>query len=214
MIDILGLGWLNDQCYGQGRNRSQVDYANRVSLERLGFEDNLFRETIKNFGRFEALTQKLFIATTLALRDAGLTNSEQLHEIGLLAINKTGCIASNQRFFQDYLDGGRKLSRANLFIYTLPSSPIAEAAIYFGFRGPLLYIDAMDESMNSEIQTVENLLQTAQAKFVLINLIDEFYQAALIVRIGKAATEHFNMSFLPENIAECAKKIKEASERT
>ena len=123
MIKILGLGWLNDQCYGQGRSQRPVDYADRVPLERLGLEDRIFREPVKNFGRFEPVTQKLCIATALALQDAGLTYGEEQLEIGLLAIHKVGCIVSNRRFFQDYLDGGRSLSRANLFIYTLPSSP-------------------------------------------------------------------------------------------
>lgn len=213
MIEILGLAWLNDKCYGQARSRKQIDYADRVPLERLGLEDNIFREPVKNFGRFESVTQQLCTVTALALQDAGLTYGEKPLEIGLLAIHKEGCIASNRRFFQDYLDGGRSLSRANLFIYTLPSSPCAEAAICFGLRGPLLYVDALDDSINSGIQIVENLLRTNQAQAMLINLMDKPHQIALLVGIGSGTNEPLAMSFIPKYIAKSVQQIKEASER-
>ena len=214
MTDILGLGWMNDQCYGQGRSQRRIDYADRVPLERLGLEDGLFREPVKNFGRFEPVTQKLCTVTALALQDAGLTYGEEQLEIGLLAIHKAGCIASNRRFFQDYLDGGRSLSRPSLFIYTLPSSPCAEAAICFGLRGPLLYMDALDDSMDSEIHVVENLLRTHQAQAMLIYLMDEPHQVALVVGIGSGTNESLTMSSIPKDIAQSVQRITEASERT
>jgi len=50
----------------------------------------------------------------------------------------------SQRFvFLDYVQAGRKLGRGSLFIYTLPSSPLAEAAIHFGLQGPVLYIGSI-----------------------------------------------------------------------
>lgn len=208
MIDILGLGWLNKKCYGQGHSPKQVNYDNCVSSVRLGLENNLLVEPVKNFGRFEPVTQQLIIVTALALRDAGLSYGQGKLEIGLLAIHKEGCIESNRRFFQDYLDGGRKLSRANLFIYTLPNSPCAEAAIYFGLVGPLLYMDTLEDSMNSAVQVVENILQTHQAEGMLINLIHENYQAAIVVGFGKAVNEPLALGFMPENIAESIQQIK------
>ena len=92
MIEICGLGWINDQCYGRGRSPKQVKYANRVPIKRLGLERCLFREPVKNFGRFEPVTQKLCAATSLALQDAELLYGEKQLEIGLLVIHKAGCI--------------------------------------------------------------------------------------------------------------------------
>ncbi len=214
MIGVLGLGWMNNQCYGQCRSQRQVEYAGRVPLERLGLEQGLFREPVKNFGRFEPVTQKLCTVTALALQDAGLTYGEEPLEIGLLAIHKAGCSASNRRFFQDYLDGGRRLSRANLFIYTLPSSPCAEAAICFGLRGPLLYMDALDDSADSEIEVVENLFRTHQARAMLIYLIEETHQVALLVGVGSVTNEPLTMSSVPEDIAQTIRRITETLEMT
>jgi len=214
MLDIFGLGWINDQCYGQGRDGRQVNYASRVPTKRLGLEDSLFREPVKNFGRFEPVTQKLCTATVLALQDAGITYGEEHLEIGLLAIHKAGCISSNYRFFQDYLDGGRSCSRANLFIYTLPTSPCAEAAIYFDLRGPLLYIDALDDSLDSEIQAVENVLRTHQAQAMLIYMVDEPHLVAIAVRISSVKSDPVVMSSIPKDIEKAIQQISEALERT
>ena len=64
----------------------------------------------------------------------------QKRNIGLMGASEAGCLASNRAYFQDYLGGGRTLARANLFVYTLPSSPLAESAIHFGLMGPMVYM--------------------------------------------------------------------------
>lgn len=211
MIEISGLGWINDQCYGRGRNQKHVKYANRVPIRRLGLESSLFREPVKNFGRFEPVTQKLCVATSLALQDAGLLHGEKQLEIGLLVIHKAGCVESNRQFFQDYLDGGRSCSRANLFIYTLPTSPGAEAAIHFGLRGPLLYIDALDDSMDSEIQAVENVLRTHQAQAMLIYMIDDPHLIAAVVGVGSKT--NIITSYIPKDGRKAIQRLTEALER-
>ncbi len=214
MLDIFGFGWINDQCYGKGRSKRQVNYARRIPIKRLGLEDSLFRKPVKNFGRFEQVTQKLCTATVLALQDAGITYGEERLEIGLLAIHKAGCISSNYRFFQDYLDGGRSCSRANLFIYTLPSSPCAEAAICFGLRGPVLYIDTLDDSMDSEMQIVEYVLGTHQAEAMLVCLVDEPHLVAMAVRMSSTKSKPAVVSSIPKDIEKSIQRITEALERT
>lgn len=60
--------------------------------------------------------------------------------MGLIGTNRAGSLEANRLYFSDYLQAGRVLARGNLFVYTLPSSPLAEAAIHFGFQGPMLYM--------------------------------------------------------------------------
>lgn len=205
----MGLGWSNDKCYGQGQSLKPIDYSDRVPIERLGLEDNLFKEPIKNFGRFELVTQRLCTVTALALRDAGLMFGDEHPDIGILIINKAGCIESNRNFFHDYLDGGRSLSRANLFIYTLPTSPGAEAAICFGLKGPLLYIETLDDFINSGIRIVDNLLRTNQAGAMLINLVDEPNQVAILIGNSTVKNKHLSLSFVPKEIVKPVQLITE-----
>ena len=74
----------------------------------------------------------------LALRDAGIDYSQENKQpIGILGVGFTGSLAANLAYFQDYVDSGRVLARGNLFVYTLPSAALGEAAIHFGLQGPL-----------------------------------------------------------------------------
>jgi 3-oxoacyl-[acyl-carrier-protein] synthase II len=74
------------------------------------------------------------------MKDAGFSCIPQKkQDIGIVGASDSGSMQSDIDYFKDYLDCGRTLSRGNLFIYTLPSSPLGEAAIHFGLQGPLLY---------------------------------------------------------------------------
>ena len=64
-----------------------------------------------------------------------------------------GSLQSDLEYFRDYLEGGRTLSRGNLFIYTLPSSPLGEAAIHFGLLGPLLYAASEGNALTAVLDT-------------------------------------------------------------
>lgn len=94
---------------------------------------------VKQFGRFSFETQRVFLATALALDDADLIG-EIPPGTGIIHTSADGALSDNLAYFQDYLQGGRKLARANLFIYTLPTSPLGETAIHFTLNGPLYHI--------------------------------------------------------------------------
>ena len=169
MIGIQGAGWLDSASYGQVFRRVSVPYAARTSLRELGRVDALFNYPVKNYGRFEPLTQRVFCITALALQDAGIDYAEgQRLEAGLLGTSPEGCLESNLNYFKDYVDGGRTLSRANLFIYTLPSSPLAEAAVHFGLQGPQLYLRAADQSVAPLLQQAAGMIRRGEAEKMLV----------------------------------------------
>jgi len=169
MIAVQGVGWLDASTYGQIRRRVSVSYAERTTLRDLGKSDGLFNYPVKNYGRFEPLTQRVCCITALALQDAGIEYAEGLRmEIGLLGTNPDGCVQANLNYFKDYVDGGRTLSRANLFIYTLPSSPLAEAAVHFGLQGPQLYLRAADGSAALLLQQAAGMVRRGEAEKMLV----------------------------------------------
>jgi len=98
---------------------------------------------------------------------------DQKQDIGIIGTNETGCFQSNLRYFRDYIRSGRTLGRGILFVYTLPSIPLAEAAIQFGFQGPLLYIDAPDERMPTLISTASAMILRNETSAVLALNVDE-----------------------------------------
>ena len=115
----------------------------------------------EKFGRFDAASRLVAISVALALYDADIDYAKgKKKDIGILGTSPDGALDSNLAYFRDYVGAGRKLGRGNLFIYTLPSSPLAEAVIHFGLQGPILYM------RNSE-KPEENL--SAQGELMVRN---------------------------------------------
>ena len=141
MIVIKGIGWITPTEYGSIIKKLQRNYNELKSLHSHLQHESVLKYAIKNFGRFDAASKMTCCSIALALNDAGITYSNHMkHDIGILGTNNDGCFESNLSYFKDYVSCGRTIARGNLFIYTLPSTPMAEAAIYFGFQGPLLYV--------------------------------------------------------------------------
>lgn len=103
---------------------------------------SIFRRTVPNFGRFPRHVKAACIACALVFKAAGIRCDEgEKRNIALLAAGFMPVLEVDREFFRDYLDGGRTMGRGNLFIYTLPTSALAEVSIYFGLTGPALYIE-------------------------------------------------------------------------
>lgn len=169
MIGVRGIGWVDGQGYGGVRQDTYTEYADRESFRKLGKTDGLFNYPVKNFGRFETITQRVCYAVALALRDAGIEYAEGVkQDIGLLGTSPDGCVESNINYFKDYVEGGRSLSRANLFIYTLPTSPFAEAAVHFGLLGPLLY----GSDFAALATMAQGMVQRKEVSTMLLSVVD------------------------------------------
>jgi hypothetical protein len=141
MISVTGIGWISDGEYGHIIGKVKKRHEGIDSLYPLFKRESLFSYPVKNFSRFDAISKTTCFCTALALKDAGITYSAGgKMDIGIFGANESGCLESNINYFKDYIESGRILARGNLFIYTLPSIPLAEAAIHFGLSGPLLHI--------------------------------------------------------------------------
>ena len=170
MIDIQGIGWITATAYGQASRPAHQPHEGLKSLHAIGQQQGLFAAPIKNFGRFNPDSQRILFSTSLALQDAGLL-PRQKHpcRIGSLGHFDGGCLRANTDFFRDYMDGGRTLSRANLFIYTLPSSPLAEASIHFELAGPLLELQCGRPVTQELLQIAETLIRNGDADRMLVH---------------------------------------------
>ncbi len=136
-ISVHGIGWLTKEGYGCIRSELRHAYEVGEGAHTLPKRD-IFSHPFKNFGRLDTISKMTAYAVSLALQDAGIEYSPiGKQDIGIVGTNAEGSLRSDIEYFRDYLEGGRTLSRGNLFIYTLPSSPIGEAAIHFGFLGPV-----------------------------------------------------------------------------
>lgn len=61
-------------------------------------------------------------------------------QAAIIGINGDGCKSNNRTFWDDFTSHGRESGRATLFVPTLPSIPVCEAAITLKITGPVRYV--------------------------------------------------------------------------
>jgi 3-oxoacyl-[acyl-carrier-protein] synthase II len=174
MIVITGIGWITKREYGSVLQGLRRNYDNTSSLNSQLYHESLFLYPIKNFGRFDTPSKMACCTGALALRDAGILYSEQRKQnIGIIGTNTTGSLPSDVYYFKDYVKSGRTLARGNLFIYTLPSSPLAEVAISFGLQGPLLYMTFPQKQISSLLRCAGEMILCQETSVMLAVKVDE-----------------------------------------
>jgi 3-oxoacyl-(acyl-carrier-protein) synthase len=113
-------------------------------------------------------------AVALALQDAGIEYAlSKKQDIGIIGTSCEGSLKSDIDYFRDFIENGRTLSRANLFIYTLPSSALGEAAIHFGLTGPLVYAAGVDGSLTTIVDMAAEIVSSREAGRMLVGKVVE-----------------------------------------
>ncbi len=166
-ISVHGIGWLTKEGYGCIRSGLQHAFAAGEDARVLPKRD-IFSHPFKNFGRLDAISKMTVFGVSLALQDAGIEYSPtEKQDIGIVGTNREGSLRSDVEYFRDYLESGRTLSRGSLFIYTLPSSPIGEAAIHFGFLGPVLYAAGPHNGLSDAFDVATQMVLAGDAPVML-----------------------------------------------
>ncbi len=184
-IVVRGIGWLTKEGYGSAGSGLRHVFEAGEDLRTLSKND-FFPHPFKNFGRLDAISRLTAYAVSLALRDAGIEYSPlRKQDIGIVGTNAEGSLQSDIEYFHDYLKGGRTLSRGNLFIYTLPSSPIGEAAIHFGLVGPVVYAASAHHPLSAVLDSVREMILAEEAPVMLAGAVEA--DAALFLVLAKAS---------------------------
>ena len=173
MINICGIGWIDKEGYGSVMNGMRFNYKDSSTGRTLSVKE-IFSYPFKNFGRLDNISRLTCCAVALALKDAGIKYSpDHKQDIGIICTNKSGSLQSDIHYFRDYIESGRTLSRGNLFIYTLPSSPLGEASIHFGLQGPMLYVTSADKSLQTALDTASEMILLDESPAMLAGLAEE-----------------------------------------
>ena len=174
MIVVGGAGYVVNKRHGNVARGRCGDFDNSRSLYTHLLAEQILSSPIKNVGRFDAATRVCCFTGALALDDAGISYSEKEKlDVGVLGTSVEGSLRANSEYFKDYVDCGRTLARGNLFIYTLPSSPLAEASIYFGLQGPLLYMMFPERRVEYLLRNAAEMIINSEASAMLAFYADE-----------------------------------------
>lgn len=160
---IASVGWVLPAAAGENDART-VRERPAASRNELLEREGLTHASVKNFGRFPDSARDVCAACAIALRVSGLRPGRGGRlSIGMVGAGFERTLDVNREFFRDYVDSGRSAGRGNLFIYTLPTSPMAEASILFGMEGPLLYVEAADSPFAVMLEAAEDMRKAGQA---------------------------------------------------
>lgn len=183
-ISVLGIGWITNTGYGCVKSGMRHSFEN-VEGQASPVKKAVFSHPFKNFGRLDKVSKSTAYAVALALQDAGIEYSPfRKQDIGVLGTNTEGSLPTDVEYFQDYLKSGRTLSRGNLFIYTLPSSPLGESAIHFGLLGPLLYATSATEPLARLIDMASGMVTDGEASAMLAGLAEEDESIFFLIGTG------------------------------
>jgi 3-oxoacyl-(acyl-carrier-protein) synthase len=164
-----GIGWITGTAFGCVREGERREYSGRLNSRLLDSVDSLFQRKVESFGRFDPVAKMACCACALALRDAGIELPPgSRSEIGIIGTGFTGSLEANRTYFKDYVDAGRVLARGNLFVFTLPSAPLGEAAVHFGLQGPLFAIVAPTTPLTDAIEIASGLVSDGAAPAILV----------------------------------------------
>lgn len=137
---ITGIGWVSKK--SMGHKGCVQHFDPKASLPLIKRKDVL-SSPYKLFGRMDAFSKLGFAAIAFALKDAGITKDPeniqvQKKDVSMVVSTVTGCLETDVNF-QDTMS--RKLPSPAVFAYTLSSSFLGEAAIYFGLAGESFVIN-------------------------------------------------------------------------
>lgn len=196
-ISIQGIGWLNGQAWG--RLLSGEGGESPAPAETLWKREDVLGGAVKNAGRFDGATRLTMLAVALAIGDGVRRgHARPGRATGLLGTSRDGSITTNLAYFRDYLDAGRTLARGNLFIYTLPTSPLAEVAIHFGFEGPMLYAGFGNRETAGLLDMARTLLADGTPDLLAVRLVGG--TEAMAFWLGQGGGLTLTPELLPEDM--------------
>ena len=163
MTAITGIGYIGQHSYGMLNMTVHCDCGHIREIYQYMKDSAILTGLIKNFGRFDYESKKVCLAVGLALHDSGISHGKPTNDIGIVASNRDGALCANRDYFKNYIEFGRTLGRGNLFVYTLPTSPLAEAAICYQLNGPLLYTSRENNCFSLALEQADSIVKGNEA---------------------------------------------------
>jgi len=165
---VAGMGWITQTEYGCMTKQLRRAYSDLASLRSELQDDSVLAYPVKGFAKFDLVSKMTCCVSALAYYDAGMSYLEgQKQDVGILGTNSDGCLQSNLDFFEDFVANGRTRGRAKFFVHTLPSIPVAEAAIHLKCRGPVLYLGYPEDRVPSLLRQSDRMILRGEAEAML-----------------------------------------------
>jgi hypothetical protein len=137
-VRILGGGWCTADGYGTIADGLPAPPDARTPM--IPTSREIFPKPLARYGRFDEFTKLGCAATALALREAGIAQSEEKRAVGFILSSAYECYTTDLRYYDTTLEEGGLYTSPNLFSYTLPGVVLGECAVYFKLTGPTFVV--------------------------------------------------------------------------
>lgn len=186
---IHALGWCDMQHWGSVGANTSLRHGATPDLSVSAEVEGLIGGEVRYYARMPMQTRLSLVAMGQALR-ASHWGKSGLREIGMTTAGFDGCLDANHVYFRDHVETGRGAGRGSLFIYTMATSTIGEAAIALGLSGPALYVHHDVDPVTNLIEVSRQMATDGQADGVLALWSDT--QAAVCFAIGAESGNGFD----------------------
>ena len=171
IINILGGGWITAS--GFGKLIEKQNFRLNSGLPKTPKAKEIFSEPLTRYGRFDQYTKLGCAAIALALKDAGINETNEKRPVGVIVSTVYECFESDLMFYETSLEDDGFFSSPNLFSYTLPGIVIGESAIYFKLTGPTFTIgDSLKHKGLNALITGLDLLDSGACDTLVAGWLD------------------------------------------
>ena len=167
---ISGLGWVT--ATGMGSGKAQQAFTMTSDRPPPITRADVFDQPYKNFGRMDEYSRLGLAAIALALRDAGLEQSDTQRDIGLVAQTEYGCLWTDIDYYHSALPQRGTMASPNLFAYTLPNCFMGEAAIRFGLTGDSFIVNEPSATGLATLQLALEAVDTGESTAMICGRCD------------------------------------------
>ena len=161
MTILSGAAWCSRSDYSTLFAHRKDSFPNYREAYKYYKKNEVLTRELNNFRRVSNTARLYLLLTGLAAFDAGKQDSDFPDNTGIIC-NSESVLAENEKYYKDYLDSGKIGGRGNLFVYTLPTSALGEAAISFGIRGPLYNVTFNENSPADFLEHIQFLFDSEQ----------------------------------------------------
>ena len=177
---ITGLGWVTAAGWGRGRTgntplwQSGEPKPPSTLLQGLGGGSR--------FGRLDLLSQIGVAAVALALEDAGRRHQtapkkiDDNLDLGLICATTSSCQRTDHNFYKTVQENPR-LASPGLFVYTLATSFLGEAALRFALNGTSLALIEPQPSGAKALRLGLEQLNFGDEEVILVGICNLFEKA-------------------------------------
>jgi hypothetical protein len=190
---LAGASWNHENKLKSLYKQNEYSYSTLKEIHNHFVPNKIIDKEINNFRRI-SLNSKLYsLLTGLALYDSNIKlNSESKENTGVISCTHNASTPDNEKYFKDYISAGRTMARGNLFVYTLPTSPLGEVAISYQLKGPLFYSNYSGDRLEMFIEQAEFMLNTNQAENLICIFTDKLSEICLFFANNNKKIENNN----------------------